>query len=201
MSSESEASFADLMRAIEARDEAAEQHLFDRLWAKYEPEIRRDMEYRLRYSAIRQRLDPEDVVQSALKSFFLRAAAGRYHLEDAGEMHRLLSAMVRTKLAEHMRFHLQQRRDPRRTEPVEAAADAAAGDTSPSDAVSDRELAEEFLRRLTPEERELWDLHQQGLPWSEVAALVGGTAQARNKQVARAIRRVRREMGLEQDDS
>jgi RNA polymerase sigma-70 factor (ECF subfamily) len=199
MSDDGEDSFMALVARAQAGDGDAAQALWRHLWAKFEPEIRREVEYRLRYSPLQARVDPEDVAQSALKSFFLRAAAGRYDLGGRQELYRLLTAMIRTKLAEHMRFNLQQRRDPRRHEPAEAAEAEAAPGPSPSEAVAGREWVEEFLGRLTEDERRLWDLHAQGLQWPEIAARVGGTAQQRNKQLKRAVQRVRREMGLSED--
>ena len=52
------------------------------------------------------------------------------------------------------------------------------------------ELLAEVLRRLTPEERRLVELRQQGLDWAAIAAEVGGSAEALRKQHARAVARV-----------
>ena len=52
------------------------------------------------------------------------------------------------------------------------------------------ELLEKFRRRLSEEEWELVDLRAQGYEWPEIAARLGGTAQARRKQFTRAVDRV-----------
>jgi hypothetical protein len=65
--------------------------------------------------------------------------------------------------------------------------------------VSARELLDEVQRRLSPEERHLLELRQQGLEWAGIAAEVGGSPEARRKQLARAVERLARELGLEED--
>jgi RNA polymerase sigma-70 factor (ECF subfamily) len=64
---------------------------------------------------------------------------------------------------------------------------------------ADRDLLAEVRQRLTAEERELADLRGQGLTWEEVAARVGGTAQARRVQLTRALDRIARELGIEDE--
>jgi hypothetical protein len=76
--------------------------------------------------------------------------------------------------------------------------EAAAAGRSPSEVVAGRELLHEMRRRLTDEERRLADLRAQGRAWDEIAAEVGGTAGARRKQLARALDRVTRELGLDE---
>jgi RNA polymerase sigma-70 factor (ECF subfamily) len=44
----------------------------------------------------------------------------------------------------------------------------------------------------------LLELRQQGLDWAAIAAQVGGSAEARRKQLARAVERVGGELGLEE---
>jgi DNA-directed RNA polymerase specialized sigma24 family protein len=67
-------------------------------------------------------------------------------------------------------------------------------DPTPSRLVAGRELLEAFRGRLTEEERMLADLRGEGCEWAEIAARVGGTAQARRMQLARAVRRVERQL-------
>ena len=65
---------------------------------------------------------------------------------------------------------------------------------------SGRELLGEVRRRFSDEERRLADLRADGREWAEIAELVGGTAQARRKQLARAVDRIAREIGLGESD-
>src|SRR5262249_57985914 len=91
-----------------------------------------------------------------------------------------------------------QRRDGRRdVEPNRPVPEPIGPEPSPSRVVSGRELLAELRRRLTPEELRVADLRAEGRPWEEVAAALGGTAQARRKQLARALDRVADQVGLE----
>jgi len=135
-----------------------------------------------------------------LASFFVRAAAGQYELERPEDLVRLLVGMARKKLAFHARKERAQRRDSRRVEAVAPETlEAAAAGPSPSTEVAGRELLDAFRQRLSGEERELADRRAQGQRWAEIAAALGGTPEARRKQLERAVERVMRQLGLEDD--
>src|SRR5258708_3491121 len=59
---------------------------------------------------MRRRVGPEDVVQSACRTFLRRAKCGEFQLEDSDGLWRLLCAITLTKIREQTRFHLRQRR-------------------------------------------------------------------------------------------
>jgi RNA polymerase sigma-70 factor (ECF subfamily) len=189
-------SFVALMRRVRAGDTSAAEDL----WQRYEPALRREVRLRLRDPKLRRLFDETDVCQSVMASFFVRAAAGQFELDGPEQLHRLLVQMGRNKLVAQVRRHRARRRDCRRVEelPADGAAAAGAG-PSPSQAVSWRELLEQFRGRLSAEERQLADLRAQGRSWADIAALVGGTADSRRVQLSRAAARVARELGLEGD--
>jgi RNA polymerase sigma-70 factor (ECF subfamily) len=184
--------FADFIRRIRAGDDQAARELVER----YEPVIRREVRLRLRDPRLNSRFDWMDVCQSVLVSFFLRAASGQYDLEEPGQLLKLLVVMTRHKLANQERRHRAGQRDYRRLEPCDPADldGRPLSQPSPSRLVAGRELLQEFRRRLSEEERELVDLRAQGCEWPEIAAKLGGTAQARRKQFARAVDRVERQL-------
>jgi RNA polymerase sigma-70 factor (ECF subfamily) len=158
--------------------------------------IRREVRVRLRDPRLYSRFDWMDICQSVMASFFVRAAAGQYELEQPDQLLRLLVVMTRHKLAKQQRRHRADRRDYRRSElqdpqDLEGRSTAA---PSPSRLVAGRELLEEFRRRLTEEERQLADLRAQGYQWAEIAGLVGGTRGARSKQLARALDRIEQQL-------
>jgi RNA polymerase sigma factor (sigma-70 family) len=187
--------FADFIRRVRAGDAQAAAELVRR----YEPVIRLEVRMRLSDRRLGRLFDSMDVCQSVLGSFFVRAAAGQYDLDEPRDLLKLLVAMARNKLAFRARHERRQRRDHRR---VAAATgdemEKAAVGRSPSEVVAGRELFHELLRRLTDEERRLADLRAQGRAWEEIAAELGGTAVARRKQLARALDRVTRELGLDE---
>jgi hypothetical protein len=81
--------------------------------------------------------------------------------------------------------------------PPEAAV--AASDT-PSQVAAGGELLREFRVRLGEEERRIADLRAAGCIWAEVAAELGGAADARRMQFRRAVERVAQESGPEAGD-
>ena len=185
--------FAEFVARIRAGDEGAAAELVRR----YEPFIRREVRMNLRDRRLNRVFDSMDVCQSVLASFFVHTAAGAYDLDDPNELLGLLVTMARNKLASAARKQYRQQRDARRTAADGGAVDrAAAGGPSPSRPVAGRELLAEFRARLTAEEQVIAALRADEVPWADVAARLGGTAQGRRMQLARAVERVERELGL-----
>jgi RNA polymerase sigma-70 factor (ECF subfamily) len=190
--------FADFIRRIRAGDAQAAADLV----RQYEPLLRRMVRLRLEDQRLRRAFDSMDVCQSVLASFFVRVGAGQYDLDQPDQLIKLLVRMVHNKVASAARHQNRQRRDHRRTAPAESGELArlpSAGHT-PSQLIAGRELLERFRQSLNDEERALADLRGQGLAWADVAARLGGTPQARRMQLARAVDRVTRELGLDEDD-
>src|SRR5262245_18580419 len=186
--------FADFLRRVRTGDEQAAAELVRR----YESAVRIEVRVRLADSRLRRVFDSMDLCQSVLGSFFVRAAAGQYELEQPGQLVRLLVTIARNKVAYQARRQQAQRRDQRRHVEVDGPGEEPAGvDPSPSRVASGRELLAELRRRLTPEELRVADLRAEGRQWAEIAAMVGGTAQARRRQLARALDRVAAQVDLE----
>ena len=168
---------------------------------KYEPAIRMEAKLRLRDPRLHRVVDSMDICQSVLASFFVKAASGGYDLESPERLLALLVTIARRKVAYHARRQRAQRRDQHREEPLtRETPEPVALDPSPSRLVAGRELLDEFRRRLSQEERSLADMRAQGYEWAEIASKLGGTPQARRKQLARAADRVTLELRLEETD-
>jgi RNA polymerase sigma-70 factor (ECF subfamily) len=190
------ASVIELFQRVRAGDEQSAAELVRR----YEPSIRRRVRVwlRLQDPRLQRVFDSMDICQSVLASFFVRAAAGQYELEEPGQLIALLFRMARHKLAHQVARQQAQRRDVRRDEGGDAeACEAADPAASPSSQVAGRELLEEFRRRLDPEERQLADFRAAGREWADIAAEVGGTAEGRRKQLARGLDRIAQQLGLD----
>jgi RNA polymerase sigma-70 factor (ECF subfamily) len=190
-----EQSFADLIRRVRAGDDQAATELVRR----YEPAIRLAVRMHLNDPNLYRLFDSMDICQSVLASFFVRAAAGHYELNNPQQLLRLLVGIARNKVAFQARKQRAQRRDHRRRSalPLEKL-EIAAADASPSQLIAGQDLLREFRQRLTEEERRLADLRAEGHDWAAIAAEVGGTPQARRMQLARAVKRVSRELGLDE---
>jgi RNA polymerase sigma-70 factor (ECF subfamily) len=188
--------FADFIRRIRAGDDQAAAELV-RL---YEPLIRREVRLHLEDQRLCRLFDSMDVCQSVLASFFVRAAAGQYDLDQPEQLVKLLARMTRNKVASAARTQNRQRRDHKRVTGGDELENTAASGPSPSEQIEGQELLQKFQQALSAEERQLADLRAQGVAWEEIAARLGGTAQARRMQLARAVERVARELGLEEGE-
>jgi RNA polymerase sigma-70 factor (ECF subfamily) len=192
-----QADFSQFVSRIRAGDAQAAAELVRR----YEPFIRRAVRLRLEDRRLGRLFDSMDVCQSVLASFFVRTAAGQYDLERPEQLIQLLVTMTRHKLASAARRQQRHCRDHRRETADGSAAlgGVMAADPSPSQQVAGRELLEQVRQRLTEDERGLADLRGQGLSWAEIASRLGGTAHGRCVQLGRALERVTRELGLDED--
>jgi RNA polymerase sigma-70 factor (ECF subfamily) len=186
--------FADLLRRIRAGDEDAAAELVH----CYEPVIRREARLRLTDPGLTRLLDSSDVCQSVLLSFFVRAAAGQYELTGPQDLVRLLVTMVRNKVASHVRKLRRRPQDNRRVPGAEALA-LVADDERPTQRLVARDLISAVLGQMSAEERHVAELRTQGYSWPEVGAALGGGAEARRKQLERALDRVVRQLGLDED--
>jgi DNA-directed RNA polymerase specialized sigma24 family protein len=188
-------SFRELIAKVRAGEAGAAQELVER----YEPAIRRAVRFRLAGSRLARFLDSLDICQSVLASFFVGASDGRYDIVEPEQLLKLLVAMARNKLACQSRAQHRQRRDVRR---IEAAGTLnfgqfASDDPTPSQIVADEELIRDAERLFSDEERQLLALRKEGLEWAAIAERVGGAAEARRKQLARAVDRVARQLHLD----
>jgi RNA polymerase sigma-70 factor (ECF subfamily) len=187
-------SFTELIRRVRARDEQAAAELV-RL---YEPSIRLAVRVRLSDPSLRRLLDSVDICQSVLANFFVRAASGQFELDKPQQLVKLLVTMARNKLTNYAVHHRAARRDQRRQQAV-ALEEGQLADPGPSasEVLANQELLEEFRRRLSEDERCLAELRSRGHSWVEIAAEVGGNADALRIRYTRALDRVAQQMRLE----
>ena len=192
-----EVDFQDLIRRIRAGDEAAASELV----RTYEPAIRRAARVRLSDSRLRRLFDSMDICQSVLGSFFVRAAMGQYELERPEQLRGLLVDMSRKKLVDRAREQGAARRDYRRT-PADGqdVAEVVAAGPTPSQEVAADELLREFRNRLSEDERQLASRRAAGQDWAQIAAERGGSPEALRKRLTRAVDRVARELGMDDED-
>lgn len=189
------ASFRELLDRVRSGDSAAAEELV----RSYESDIRVAIRRRLSDPALRRQFDSMDVCQSVLASFFLRAAAGQYNLHDPGQLVALLTRMAQNKLAIQARSHYRQRRDVRRQHSLgeDEARRPGDGTSDPARQAMHRELLDRAYELMDPEVREIAASRVQGRPWEEIAAELGGTAEARRKQYSRAIDRIAESLEIE----
>jgi DNA-directed RNA polymerase specialized sigma24 family protein len=164
------------------------------------PIIRVAGQARLTAPALQRVFDTGDICQSVLCSLFVRLAAGEYDLQEPGQLVGLLVRMARNKLASRVRQEQSQRRGGH-LQAVDPGVLATQAGGLPVDVVASwREIFQELLKRFDRDERELAERRSAGESWEAIALALGGTPEARRKQLRRAVRRFAAQMGLEDLD-
>ena len=115
-SSDPEVTINWLDRLAEGQTDAVE--LF---WKRYGESLQRVAERQIA-SWLRRRVDPEDVVQSACRTFFRRAAAGDFSLESKDDLWKLLLTITLNKVRMQARHHTRIRRSVNREQALPEAA-------------------------------------------------------------------------------
>ncbi|MFK7770440.1 MAG: RNA polymerase sigma factor [Mariniblastus sp.] len=183
--------FARLMEQVRAGDQIAAAELV----ACYEPEIRRDIRLRLTNPKLRRVVDSMDISQSVFGNFFVRAVHGEFDLQRPEQLLGLLSKMATNKVIDRHRRETVRRSHDTIDIPVDQRQIVDMQPTA-SDIVAGNELVSRFQARMTDDECKLAELRRDGQSWKEIAAELGGNAEALRKRLARACDRVVSELGL-----
>src|SRR5262249_25604248 len=146
--------------------------------------------------ALRRRVAPEDVVQSACRTFLRRAYEGEFQLADSDGLWRLLCAITLTKVREQARFHRRQRRGLDREVPLPAEAEATFAPVdprpSPAEAAAFADQFRQLVSSLDEDERRLVDLKLQQCTNLEAAARLGCSERTIHRILKRAQARLER---------
>lgn len=186
--------FHDLIRRVQAGDEQAATDLV----RQYEPIIRMIVRRRLTDPRMRRLLDSLDICQSVLGTFFVGAAAGQFELSSPDDLLKLLATMARNKLISCARKQQAARRTPQGFEQAAGTnREAVDPQPTPNQMASNKELFQEVLKRLSPEERRIQEMYAAGCSWPDIAKAIGGSPGALRMQFARALDRIKRQLGLE----
>lgn len=178
--------FREWLCRVRAGDERAAEELVRR----YGPAIRVVVRARLTDPKLLRRFDASDVCQSVWASFFIRMAIGQFELDTPAQLVALLKKMAWNKVLMHTRNLHRARRDVAREAAGDGRVDVAVDEPGPATLVLTRDLIEAVLRRFDGEERAVAQLRAAGRSWEQIAAELGGTAEGRRKQLARAVQRL-----------
>jgi len=188
--------FQELIARVRAGDNEAAQELV----REYEPAVRRVVRYRLTDRRLRRQLDSSDICQSVLGDFFIRTALGQFDLAQPEQLVRLLATMAQNRLINFAKKQRAGRRDVRQ----QLAADVGSlglpdRAETPSQIAQGRDLIEQFHARLTPEERQIVEARAKGEGWAGIAKTTGETADAARMRFSRAVSRIKKELGVDDD--
>jgi RNA polymerase sigma-70 factor (ECF subfamily) len=195
-------SFEAVMRRLKAGDGDAARDVFQR----YAHRLIGLARSRLG-TLMRQKVDPEDVVQSVFKSFFVRQADGRIDLDDWNGLWAMLTVITLRKCGHRVEYFRAACRDVRREadrspSPDESGAawEAVACEPTPSDAALLSETLEQLLQPLDERERQIAVMSLQGFTIVEIATEVKRserTVQRVLDHVRKRLRRLRGEDAVE----
>lgn len=176
-------SFIDLLGRLRAGEEGAAREVFHRYAEKLIQRARRQLD-----TALRGKVDAEDVVQSVYRSFFARCIAGQFELGGWGSLWGLLVAITVRKCANRTKYHRRARRATSR-EVSPPAGDSGSRweaidpEPTPLQATILTETVEGLLHGLEPAERSIIELSLQGYTVQEIKQQLG--------RAERSVRRVR----------
>ncbi len=162
----------ELMARWRVGDQQAAEALFQRHAERLLALVRTRLSHQLA-----RRFDPEDVVQSAYRSFFVGARDGRYVLTQSGDLWHLMVRITLNKLFRQVQHHQAAKRAFGRENDVQGAgglsvfeAESLARDPSPVEAAALAEELEQLMRGLDVHRRRIFELRLQGHTLEEIAA-------------------------------
>jgi len=161
----------ELVERWQAGDESAADELFHRYSRRLCRLAAQQIGRRLA-----ARVEPEDVVQSALGSFFRRTSAGEYEIDHSGALWRLLVQITLNKVRRHGQHHRAGKRDVGReagVDPAEAPLESLAPTANRGMAVDLVDELEAVLEGFGPRDRHIIELRFQGYALAEIAERAG----------------------------
>ncbi len=166
-------SFDEFVAGLEAKEASAVQKLLDRYSRQLIAKARARLQTRLR-----QKVDPEDVVQSVYRSFFRRIDQQEFSLENWQGLWGLLLLMTMRKCGRYAEYFHADKRDVKRelTDRVgdgELALPLAGHEPTPEEVATLTELVEQIMQPLTARQREILELCLQGSTQKEVSEELG----------------------------
>lgn len=165
--------FAGFLQRMADEREGAAAEVFDRYADKLVGYARGRMS-----SKLRQKIDPEEVVQSALKSFFRRPIESSSQMHDWDELWGLLVVITLRKCLDYIEMFGRHRRAINREVSLDAANADASGvfelidrQPTPAEAAVFTETIQRLMDGLDEQQQQMLDLRIQGHTVPEIARL------------------------------
>jgi RNA polymerase sigma factor (sigma-70 family) len=141
---------------------------------------------------LRRREDPEDVVQSVLRTVFRRAAEGQLHLGDGGELWRLLETVTRNKILKHAEYHRAKKRTPKVEEYDGVDGIVSSKKPTAEEQAVARDLMDQILEGLDQSYSQIVLLLAEGRSERAVAEQLGSTRQTVRSKIGRLRKRLQK---------
>ena len=189
-----EDSFADLMVRLRDGDPEAARQVFNRFARRLIALARGRLEARLR-----EKVEPEDVLQSAYRSFFCRYADGQFELHDWDSLWALLTTITLRKCGRWTDHYHAARRDiSREIVPCAAVDDSESGwqaltrEPSPDEGALLAETVEGLLRGQEGRDRDIVSLALVGYKAREISAQLNRPPRTVYRVLERVKKRLQR---------
>jgi RNA polymerase sigma-70 factor, ECF subfamily len=190
-------SFDDCLTRLRAGDEQAAAQVFERFAERLIGLARSRLD-----RSLRPKVDPEDVLQSAFKSFFGRVDQS-FELDSWGSLWGLLARITLYKCGHRIRYFRTAQRNVQREvggghadEETTREWEGLAREPTPPEAAVLAETVESMLRVLDERDRQVFVLGLQGYTAPEISAEL----KCSERTVFRALKYIRAELQSLQDE-
>ncbi|NIP86737.1 MAG: sigma-70 family RNA polymerase sigma factor [Planctomycetales bacterium] len=176
-----------------------DERVVGEFWERYGPRLQRLADKHLA-SRLQRRLGPEDVVQSACRTFLRRAQRGEFQLSDVESLWRLMSAITLTKVRQKARYHSREKRamdrevypGSDRSSQAPWEQDFATSEPSPEEVAEFADQLEQLLSGMEVEEKRLVQLKLQNYTNPEIAEQLGCSERTVRRILSRVKARLTR---------
>ena len=187
----------DLVSNYQAGSESAARDLFDKYCERLMKLAKRRIGQRMA-----SRFDPEDVIQSAFRTFFTRVKNDEFTFEAEDDLFKLLVRLTVRKTLRRIEHHSAAKRNPnseaaQRTDDIEPFSLIASRAVTPDMEVALIDEFQLFIGDLPELDRQVIELKIQGYTTVEIAEKVGSY----ERKVRRVLERIEKMTGAEGADS
>ncbi len=180
-------------------DQDAARQIVDRYLERLLTLARRRISQRLA-----SRVDPEDIVQSVFRTFFVRLREGQFVFDEQDDLCKLLMRITLHKTLRQVAYHKAAKRDPGQETPhgehhSEQMLALVNEEPTQEATVAFLDQLEHFLSQLRPQEREILEMRLQGHSNEDIAAKLG-IYDRKIRRVIEHVRDIARQEGLHPAD-
>ncbi len=186
-----------------ARYQQGSEDAADAIFARYIERLTRLARSRLS-NRLATRTDPEDIVLSAWRSFFISARAGRYSLQRSGDLWRLLASITMHKLYRQIRHQTADKRSVHSEQPLDhrqtELEPSRASEPTPEEAIALADELEVVMSQLDKSGRKVLELRLQGESLTTIATETGRSERTIRRLLGNIRKLLTGRLEAEQDD-
>lgn len=176
----------ELIQMFRAGNDSAARELFDRYCERLMKLAKRRIGQRMT-----SRVDPEDVIQSAFRTFFTRVRNDQFTFEGENDLFKLLIRLTVHKTLRQVAYHRAAKRNPELeaghgSDAQEMLQQLAATDPPPEVEVALIDEFERFMGQLPEFDRKVLEMKLQGHTTTEIADALGSY----DRKIRRVVERI-----------